>query len=229
MAAPTVSAGTAAAALWDNRRMAPQARFMSIAFIGIALIAGISAALIWRNAAAPVELATGAYIHPSRALPDFSLIDHHGQTFGLAQVRGHWSMMFFGYTNCPDFCPTTLTTLAALEKRLRADAAPVRPRVIFMSVDAKRDTPEQLAKYVPYFDPEFIGLTAASQSDVEAVAAKLGVGVILTPKADGTYSVDHSGAIFVLNPQGKLAAVLTGPFTVDALESDFRRIVEARG
>jgi protein SCO1 len=202
---------------------------MSIAFIGIALIAGISAALIWRNAAAPVELATGTYIHPSRTLPDFSLIDHHGQTFGLAQVRGHWSMMFFGYTNCPDFCPTTLTTLAALEKRLRTDAAPVRPRVIFMSVDAKRDTPEQLAKYVPYFDPEFIGLTAASQSDVEAVAAKLGVAVIITPKADGTYSVDHSGAIFVLNPQGKLAAVLTGPFSVDALESDFRRIVEARG
>ncbi len=202
---------------------------MSIAFIGIALIAGISAALIWRNAAAPAELATGTYIHPNRTLPDFSLIDHHGQTFGLAQVRGHWSMMFFGYTNCPDFCPTTLTTLAALEKRLRTDAAPVRPRVIFMSVDAKRDSPEQLAKYVPYFDPEFIGLTAASQSDVEAVAAKLGVSVIITPKADGTYSVDHSGAIFVLNPQGRLAAVLTGPFSVDALESDFRRIVEARG
>ena len=202
---------------------------MSIAFIGIALIAGISAALIWRNAAAPVELATGTYIHPSRTLPDFSLIDHHGQTFGLAQVRGHWSMMFFGYTNCPDFCPTTLTTLAALEKRLRTDAAPVRPRVIFMSVDAKRDTPEQLAKYVPYFDPEFIGLTAASQSDVQAVAAKLGVSVTITPNADGTYSVDHSGAIFVLNPQGRLAAVLTGPFSVDALESDLRRIVEARG
>ena len=202
---------------------------MSIAFIGIALIAGISAALIWRNAVAPVELATGAYIRPSRALPDFSLIDTQGHAFGLARVRGQWSMMFFGYTNCPDFCPTTLTTLAALEKRLRAEAAPVRPRVIFMSVDAKRDTPEQLAKYVPYFDPEFIGLTAANQSDVQAVAAKLGVSVIITPNADGTYSVDHSGAIFVLNPQGRLAAVLTGPFSVDALESDFRRIVEARG
>jgi protein SCO1 len=229
MAAPTVSAGTAAAAVWDNLRMAPQAKFLSIAFIGLALIAGISAALIWRNAAAPAELATGAYIHPNRALPDFSLIDTQGQTFGRAQLLGHWSMMFFGYTNCPDFCPTTLTTLAAFEKRLRINRAPVRPQVIFMSVDAKRDTPEQLAKYVPYFDPEFIGLTAASQPDVEAVAAKLGVGVIITPKSDGTYTVDHSGAIFVLNPDGKLAAVLTGPFTVDALASDFRRIVEEHG
>jgi len=202
---------------------------MSIAIIGIALIAGISAAFIWRNAAAPVQLTTGTYIHPNRALPDFSLIDTRGQTFGLAQLRGHWSMMFFGYTNCPDFCPTTLTTLAALEKRLRAGAAPVRPQVIFMSVDAARDTPEQLAKYVPYFDPEFIGLSAASQSDAEAVAAKLSVSVIITPKSDGTYTVDHSGAIFVLNPEGKLAAVLTGPFTVGNLESDFRRIVAGRG
>src|SRR6202030_4102722 len=134
MAAPTVSAGTAAAAVWDNRRMAPQARIIGIAFIGIALIAGISAALIWRNAAAPAELTTGAYIHPNRALPDFSLIDTHGQTFGSAQLRGHWSMMFFGYTNCPDFCPTTLTTLAALERQLRTTGSAAPPQVIFVSV-----------------------------------------------------------------------------------------------
>lgn len=185
--------------------------------------------MIWRNAAAPAELATGVYIHPNRALPDFSLIDTQGQTFGAAQLRGHWSMMFFGYTNCPDFCPTTLTTLAALEKRLRAEAAPARPQVIFVSVDAARDTPQQLAKYVPYFDPEFIGLTAANQSDVEAVAARLGVSVIITRHSDGTYTVDHSGAIFVLTPEGKLAAVLTGPFAVGDLDSDFRRIMEAHG
>jgi protein SCO1/2 len=136
--------------------------------------------------------------------------------------------MFFGYTNCPDFCPTTLTTLAALEKRLRSSAAPVRPKVVFMSVDAKRDTPEQLAKYVPYFDPEFIGITAADQPAIEAVAAKLGVGVIITPKPDGSYTVDHSGAIFVIDPDGKLTAILSGPFTVDSLQKDFLRIVAAR-
>ncbi|HEY3656748.1 MAG TPA: SCO family protein [Steroidobacteraceae bacterium] len=205
--------------------MAPQSRLLTIAFICIAGIAGLGAALLWRHAAAPVELATGTYVSPSRALPDFSLIDQHGQPFGAAKLRGSWSMMFFGYTNCPDFCPTTLTTLAALEKRLRAAAAPVRPQVVFVSVDAKRDTPEQLAKYVPYFDPEFIGLTAADQTVIEAVAAKLGVSVIITPKADGTYTVDHSGAIFVLNPEGKLTAILTGPFSVDALQADFQRIV----
>jgi protein SCO1/2 len=193
--------------------------------MGIALLAGIPAAFIWRRGAAPVQLATGTYLSPGRTLPDFSLIDEHGHTFGPANLKGSWSMMFFGYTNCPDFCPTTLSTLAALEKRLRASGAPVRPQVIFVSVDAKRDTPEQLAKYVPYFDPEFIGVTAANQPTIEAVAAKLGVEVTITPNADGTYTVDHSGAIFVFNPDARLTAILVGPFTVDALQADFQRIV----
>jgi protein SCO1/2 len=138
-------------------------------------------------------------------------------------------MLFFGYTNCPDLCPTTLATLAAMEKRLRAAKAPVRPQVVFVSVDAKRDTPAQMAKYVPYFDPEFIGLTAADQPSIEAVAKKLGVSVVIEPAADGRYAVDHSGDIFVLDPDGRLAAILSGPFGVEALQGDFQRIVAARG
>jgi protein SCO1 len=206
--------------------MAPQSKFISIALICIAGIVGAGVALLLRQPA-PVELTTGTYLSPRRALPDFSLIDQRGQPFGPANLRGHWSMMFFGYTNCPDFCPTTLATLAALEKRLRASGATVLPQVVFMSVDAKRDTPQQLAKYVPYFDPDFLGVTAADQPTIDTVARKLGVGVIITPKSDGSYTVDHSGAIFVLDPSGKLAAILTGPFTVEALQADFKRIVAA--
>jgi protein SCO1/2 len=191
----------------------------------LALLAGVAVALLWRQRGAPLELATGSYIHPSRALPDFSLIDHHGRAFGAAALKGHWSLLLFGYTNCPDFCPTTLTTLAVLEKRLRGSPAAVHPQVLFMSVDAAHDTPAQLAQYVPYFDPEFIGLTAANQPAIEAVAAKLGVAVVITPHPDGSYDVDHSATILVLDPAGRVAAILTGPFTVDALQRDFRRIV----
>lgn len=208
--------------------MTPQSKWLSIAFVFVAGVAGVAASLMFRHPAAPpVELVTGTYVAPNRALPEFSLIDQHGQSFGSKNLLGHWSILFFGYTNCPDFCPTTLATLAALEKRLRADGAAVRPQVVFMSVDAKRDTPAQLAKYVPYFDPEFIGITGADQPAVEAVAAKLGVGVALTVKPDGTYTVDHSAEIFVLNPAGKLTAILTGPLSVAALEADFQRIVAA--
>jgi protein SCO1/2 len=230
MAAPTDSRGAAAifAAVWDTRRMTGQSKILSFALICVVGIAGITASLLWRHPAAPVDLVTGTYLTPSRALPDFSLIDQQGKVFGSANLRGHWSLLFFGYTNCPDFCPATLTTLAALQKRLRAAGSPTLPQVIFVSVDAKRDTPAQLAKYVPYFDPGFIGLTAPDQPSIEAVAKQLGVAVLIRPAADGSYTVDHSGAIFVLNPDGRLAAILTGPFTVDAIQGDFRRIVNAR-
>jgi len=208
--------------------MAVQSKFLSFALICLAGIAGIVASAMWRHPAAP-DLTTGTFLTPSRKLPDFSLIDQNGKVYGNANLRGHWSMLFFGYTNCPDFCPTTLTTLAAMQKSLRAAKVPVRPQVIFVSVDAKRDTPAQMAKYVPYFDPEFIGLTAADQPSIEAVAKKLGVAVIIQPTTDGGYSVDHSDAIFVLSPDGRLAAILTGPFNVDAVQRDFQRIVAAAG
>jgi len=77
---------------------------------------------------------------------------------------------------------------------------------------------------VPYFDPEFIGVTAPNQPEIEKVARQLGVAVVIRPEAGGAYSVDHSGAIFVVDPGGRLAAILTGPFSAPALESDFRRI-----
>jgi protein SCO1/2 len=220
MAVPTVSG------VWDNRAMPGQSKLLSFVLICIVAAAGAAAALYWRHPP-PVELATGTLLSPSRQLADFSLIDSAGRGFGTANLRGHWSFMFFGYTNCPDFCPATLSTLAALNKRLRTENAAVVPQVIFVSVDAKRDTPEQLAKYVPYFDPGFIGLTAAQQPTLEAVARSMGVAVVIQPakEPDGSYTVDHSAQIFVLDPGGKLAAVLSGPFTVDALRGDLQRIV----
>jgi protein SCO1 len=208
--------------------MATQTKFLSLALICVLALAGIAAEILWHRPA-PVELSTGSFISPSRELPDFSLIDEQGRGFGVPNLRGHWSMLFFGYTNCPDFCPTTLTTLAAMRKRLRAEGAAVVPDVVFVSVDAKRDTPAQLAKYVPKFDPDFIGLTAVDQPSIEAVAKKLGVAVSILPAADGNYMVDHTGAIFVLNPDARITAILTGSFGVDALRGDFERIVAARG
>jgi protein SCO1 len=217
MAAPTVSP-----AVWDNRVMV-RSKLLSLIILCVAAAGGVVGALIW-HAKPPVVLATGSLLTPSRALGDFSLIDHQGRSFGTANLRGHWSLMFFGYTNCPDFCPATLTTLAAMEKRLRAAKIVTPPQVIFVSVDAKRDTPAQLGKYVPYFDPEFIGLTAADQAAIERQAKKWGVAVMVQPASGDNYTVDHSGAIFVIDPEGNLAAILTGPFTIDALQADFTRI-----
>jgi protein SCO1 len=201
-----------------------QSKRWLIVFLCIAAAGGVAAALLSRPRAA-VDLATGSFLSPSRAMPDFSLIDDQGRAFGPKNLRGHWTVLFFGYTNCPDYCPATLTTLAAMQKQLRAAHAPVLPQVVFVSVDAKRDTPAQLAKYVPYFDSEFIGLTAADQPAIEAFARNWGVAVLVRSATDGNYTVDHSGQLFVMDPAGKVAAILTGPFTVSALLGDFQRIV----
>ena len=202
---------------------------MTIAIIGIFSAAGIAASLLWHRAPPPAPaLSTGTWLGAGRKLDDFSLIDQRGRSFGNENLRGHWSLLFFGYTNCPAFCPTTLSTLAELQKQLRAARAPMLPQVIFVSVDAKRDTPAQLARYLPNFDPTFIGLTASDQPTIEAIAKKMGVSVAIVPAADGNYMVDHTGAIFVVDPEARIIAILTGPFSVDALRGDFQRIVTAR-
>ena len=199
---------------------------MAFLLLCVALAGGLLA-VRFLSPKPPAVLATGTLLAPVRPLADFSLIDNSGRPYGPGNLRGHWSLMFFGYTQCPDFCPSTLTMLAAVEKQLRAAKA-VAPQVIFVSLDAKRDTPAQLNRYVPNFDPEFIGLTAADQSAIEAIAKRWGIAVAIQAAANGDYIVNHSEAIFVIDPNGNLAAVLTGPFTVDALQSDFRRIVTAR-
>ena len=225
MAAPTLS--TVFAAVWDNLGMTLRSKLLSLVFVCVLAAGGFAAAIIW-SPKPPPALASGTILAPARPLADFSLIDNQGRSFGAANLRGHWSLMFFGYTDCPDYCPTTLTMLAALEKQLRAAKTVAPPQVIFVSVDAKRDTPAQLNQFVPNFDPEFIGLTAASQPAIEALAKKWGVAVNIQYAANGNYIVDHSTEIFVIDPAGNLAAILTGPFTVDALQSDFLRIVTGR-
>jgi protein SCO1/2 len=207
--------------------MTHRSKLLSFVFVCVLAAGGFAAAIIW-SPKPPLGLASGTILAPARPLADFSLIDNQGRSFGAANLRGHWSLMFFGYTDCPDYCPTTLTMLAALEKQLRAAKTVAPPQVIFVSVDAKRDTPAQLNQFVPNFDPEFIGLTAASQPAIEALAKKWGVAVNIQYAANGNYIVDHSTEIFVIDPAGNLAAILTGPFTVDALQSDFRRIVTGR-
>jgi protein SCO1 len=179
------------------------------------------------SAAPGTSLATGTLIDPPRPLPAFSLLDHHGSAFTRDSLKGHWSMLYFGYTNCPDLCPTTLSILAAMHKRMAAAHEEPRPVVVFVSVDAKRDTPAVLARYVPFFDPGFVGVTARAQAQVEEFARRLGVAVIIGPETNGVYAVDHSGAVFVTAPDGTLAAILTGPHTAEGLREDFRRIVKA--
>lgn len=133
---------------------------------------------------------------------DFRLNDPTGKPRTLADFRGKVVVMFFGYTQCPDFCPTTLSELAAVMNKLGADAA--RVQVLFVTVDPERDTPELLSRYVPAFHPSFLGL----YGDAAATAATAKEFKIVYQKQPGStpgaYTVDHSAGTYIFDPQGRI-------------------------
>lgn len=197
------------------------------ALVAIVAIAGgmlLSRALLDR--AQGPTLAKATLLEPARPLPPMAFTDSRGQPFGLEQLRGHWSIVFFGFTSCPDVCPTTLALLAQVEKQLVDLPAEQRPHIVLVSVDPKRDTPERLAKYVTSFSPTFTGVTGEEQA-VHEFALKMGVPVAISPLPGGSYTVDHSAAIFVIDPSGALRALSSTPHSVPLIAEDYRSIVAA--
>ena len=158
---------------------------------------------------------------------DFALHDPAGNPRSLADFRGKAVVVFFGYTQCPDVCPTTLATLAEAMKTLGKDAD--RVQVLFITVDPDRDTPELLSKYVPAFDPRFLGL----RGDAEETARTAKEFRILYQKQPGTspgsYTMDHSAGTFIFDPQGRLrlyVALAQGP---DVFAHDIRELLKTAG
>lgn len=131
---------------------------------------------------------------------DFRLTDQNGRPRSLADFRGKAVVLFFGYTHCPDVCPTTLADLAQAMKLLGAEAS--RVQVLFVTVDPERDTPELLAQYMPAFDPAFLALYGDAQSTAQAAAA-FGVLYSKQPTASG-YSMDHSSGAYLIDPAGRV-------------------------
>ena len=177
----------------------------------------------------PLPLEHATLFAAPRPLPAFTLVDHEGREFGPDRLLGRWSILFFGFTNCPDVCPSTLATLAAARREL-ADLPPdAQPAVYLVSVDPARDTAARLGDYVRFFDPAFTGVTGTPAS-IEALTSALGVVVIVNaPDAAGNYSVDHSASLFLVNPAGALAGTFGAPHTPDGITHDYRLIVDAAG
>lgn len=195
-----------------------------VAIVAIAAGMLLSRALLHRTAGPTLVKAT--LLEPARPLPPLAFVDQQNQPFGPERLRGRWSILFFGFTHCPDVCPTTLALLAQVEKQLGDLPAEQRPQIILVSVDPQRDTPEQLAKYVRSFSPTFTGITGEQQA-VQAFAANMGVPVAITPLPGGSYTVDHSAAIFIIDPSGALRALSSTPHNVTLIAEDYRSIVAA--
>ena len=178
-------------------------------------------------APATVSLKSGDWLAPRPAVPPFRLIDDGGHPFTRTQLTGRWSLLFFGYTHCSSLCPATLATLAGFERR-EAGRGRSGPRVVFVSADPARDSPTEVRAFVRQFSPDFVGLTADDPATIDAFARSLDTAVIVHREQAGNYAVDHTGAIFVVDPRGSLAAVLTGKLTAATLQQDFDRIQAAR-
>jgi protein SCO1 len=167
----------------------------------------------------PLALASGTWFTTPRALVALTLTTHTGATFTAHDLQGEPTLVFFGFTHCPDVCPTTLARLAEIKK---SGALPDL-RVLFVSVDPERDTPAVLASYVHAFDPDFIGATADAR-EIGRLAQKFGVAVARVELPGGDYMMDHSAAVFLLDRHAQIVAVFTPPFDVPLLAADLRHV-----
>lgn len=174
------------------------------------------------RAMTPTEmLANGTILlETPRDLGDFELVDHRGEAFTPERLEGHWTLVFFGFTHCPDICPTTMAFLNQFMQQLEGTEAE-DTEVVMVSVDPARDTPEQLAEYVPFFNPEFTGVTGEFL-DVHRFATSLNTPFRKVPLEDGDYTVDHGGNIMVINPRGDYHAFFRAPPDMARMKTTYR-------
>lgn len=158
-----------------------------------------------------------------RRFSDFTLIDHHNETFERQQLTDHWSLVYFGFTHCPDICPMALMdinrTLETLPEDLRK-----KTRVILVTLDPARDSPEVLQQYVTAFNPEFIGVTGEFLT-IRRFANELNVAFAKTPLGED-YTIDHSTHLVLLNPKGDFHAFFRPPFHPETLGVSFKAIAD---
>ncbi len=178
----------------------------------------------YQNAQSPstedLQKATSIQSDP-RELPKFSLINHLNDSFNNQDLIGSWNLIFFGFTNCPDVCPLTLNILDQVANELGDFRT--TPRSIFISVDPKRDHPENLKNYVEHFNHEMIGLTG-SKEQIDNLTQSVGAIYAIGDNTKDNYLVDHSAHIFVTAPDGKMVALFSTPHDAKIIANDFKII-----
>ncbi len=214
-----------------NRTMISSLRAGRVSATYLILVAAVAAAVgLWLGSRAFAPSApplAAAVMYPApRELPDFNLQRADGNTLTRADWKGRWTIAFFGYTNCPDVCPTTLATFKQVFAKLAADGVADKVRFDFISVDPARDTPGQLTKYVGYFDKDFV---AATGSDEELARLTHALGLIYArePTGNGDYAVDHSASAVIIDPNGREVGLFRPPFDASAIAADLKTLAGA--
>ena len=165
-----------------------------------------------------------------KPLTDFALTDHNNRVFDLASLKGKWSFLFFGFTHCPDVCPTTLAVLAHTRDNIAKNRVGAENiQFVFISVDPNRDTAGKLSQYVTYFHASFLGVTG-NNAQIGNLAGQLGAAyqVAFTPGMEN-YPVYHSTSIFLVDPRARYHAMFTPPLDVEAISRRFKVLRELEG
>ncbi len=187
--------------------MSPRNIFVAaVAVIAIATGAWLS----FRMAAPPAAPQAATLLPGGVDLPDFALLDHTGSPVGRDVFEGHWDLVFFGFTHCPDICPLTLQVLANARSQMAAEELEPLPRIVLVSVDPERDTPEKLAQYVGYFGDENLGITG-DLDELRKLTGALGIWFEKSALDGDNYAVDHSAAVLLIGPEGDYRAVFSAP------------------
>ena len=197
-------------------------RFAVVAIVFAALLvvaAGVLLALAVRET--PRGGAAGTALASAIGGP-FHLVDQNGKAVSDADLKGKWQLIFFGYTHCPDACPTALNEIALALDQLGEKRGEVA--VVFITVDPERDTPEVMKSYVQSFDAPIIALTGSADAVAQAAKAYR-VYYAKHPRGDGDYDMDHSAVIYVMNPEGRFTATFTPDSTADAIAQRLQKLI----
>lgn len=192
----------------DKPRSAAHSLIIAIAAT-IALVGGYYLGNMATGKKPELEVAT--LIPDPRPIEDFALIDYNNTPFTLDNLKGHWSLLFFGYTHCPDICPATLSSMVEINKSLHEEQNFKDSfQAVFISVDPKRDTPEHLKNYVTFFNPDFKAATG-DETEILALTKQVAIHYRLhEPDDKGEYLVDHSSYLILINPHGQFHGVVSG-------------------
>jgi protein SCO1/2 len=185
--------------------------FILIALVALVLGLTVNKVLSGRGQGDPTVLIdAGIILLPtSRSLPDLQMTNQDGKPVSVNELKGKWTMLFFGYTFCPDICPTTLAQLRQIKSELPKDVVG-KLQIVLVSVDPNRDTPQQLKQYLGYFDPDFQGLTAPV-ADIQKLANAVSIPFIPADTSKPNYTVDHSGNLALLGPDGTQRGFIRSP------------------
>jgi len=199
---------------------------LAIVSVGVILVAGFFYAATRARMMTAEELKSqGAYLYENpRMLPNFSLLNDRGETLTPISLEGKWSLVFFGFTYCPDVCPTTLAQLKAFYQELTPEVQ-ADTQIWLASVDPARDTPEQLHSYLDFFHPAFRGITG-DFLEIHRFATSLNIPFTKVPGGGSNYQVEHSANVALINPKGHSVGFFKAPLEITKLKRAYLSIRE---